>query len=126
MFQPYCPYGPDQRVDPETLMLALRRFHLAEDWKLQDILSLMLVVDPDCNGTILLTELDRIIFRIDRLPEMSRGPAVTQMPVTQPQTSASRTVTVSPTFKHFDASFGQFVKQLDATVQQSTVQLDRE
>merc|ERR1719171_479487 len=79
MFQPYCPYGPDQRVDPETLMIALRRFHLAEDWKLHDILSLMLVVDPDCNGTILLTELDRIIFRIDRLPDMSRGPAPTAM-----------------------------------------------
>merc|ERR1719171_2672492 len=84
MFQPYCPYGPDQRVDPETLMLALRRFHLAEDWTLQDILSLMLVVDPHCNGTILLTELDRILFRIARLPDQSRGPASTGQVTAQP------------------------------------------
>ena len=76
MFQPYCPYGPDQRVDPETLMLALRRFHLAEDWSLQDILSFMLVVDPLCNGTILLTELDRIMFRIETETSPDQGSRV--------------------------------------------------
>jgi len=127
MFQPYCPYGPDQRVDPETLMLALRRFHLAEDWTLKDILSLMLVVDPYCNGTILLTELDRIMFRVDRLPEMSRAPAEKTHVITQPlMTSKGSTITVSPAFKNFDSSFNQFVKQLDSTVGSSTVQYDKD
>jgi hypothetical protein len=127
MFQPYVPYGPDQRVDPETLMLALRRFHLAEDWTLKDILSLMLVVDPYCNGTILLTELDRIMFRVDRLPEMSRAPVEKSNVITQPlMTSKGSTITVSPAFKNFDSSFNQFVKQLDSTVGSSTVQYDKD
>jgi hypothetical protein len=67
------------------------------------------------------------MFRIARLPDQSRGPASTGQVTAQPaQSSATRTITVSPTFKNFDSSFSQFVKQLDATVGSSTVSYDKE
>jgi hypothetical protein len=48
---------------------------------------------------------------------MARGPAQEELDKGLSQSVASRTITVSPTVNKFDASFTQFVKQLDSTAQ---------
>jgi len=120
MFQPYMPYGPGSRIDSEQLLIALHRFRLAEDWTLSDTVEMMLAVDPYCNGTVLLTELARIITRVEKLEEPDDLP--TSETISKPSTRAAsngRMVSVSPLHKFHPSSFSSFVNQLDSTVGQT-------
>lgn len=114
MFQPYCAFGPGLRVDPETLLQALHRFHLAEDLTLSDVLAVMVCFDQRCNGTVLLTDFQLIMDRVAKLP-----PPVEERAAEPP---AGRSVVgstiqaVSPSHKLFGSSFKRFLGALDETV----------
>jgi hypothetical protein len=124
MFAPYVPYGDQRasrelpngaRVDSETLLLALHRFHLALDLSLSDIFSVMMCLDPHCNGTFRLVHLQLLLDRVAKLPSPGTGEVASTAVSTQQLDRGATIATVSPNHRSFPSSFKRFLNALDET-----------